>query len=59
MSKAGPDTTVIEPDSDSFGRSLIPAVSGQFRVDGACIRKGSSHSGFSAEIVTDFNNRPF
>ena len=59
VDRTGPDTTVNQPESDSFGRTLKGAVSGGIRVDRVCHQKGSSHSGFSVIFVTDFNNLPF
>ena len=54
-----PDTTVIEPDSVSFGGSRKQCLFSCFRVTGVCQRKGSSHSGFSLIFFTLFGNRPF
>ena len=57
--RTGPDPPLNQPSSDRTGRVRKPAVSGQFRVDETCHRKGSSHSGFLMIFFTLFRNQLF
>ena len=58
-SKTGPEPSLNQPNLDRTGRDPEVTDSGQFRVDGVCTRKGSSHSGFFMFFFTLLGNRPF
>ena len=58
-SKTGRNPSLNQPKSDRTGWTRQRVESGQFRVNDVVHGKGSSHSGFSSEIVTLFRKQLF
>ena len=54
-SKADPEPSLNQPNSDSFWRSLKDAQNSEIQLNRECSGKGSSHSGFLRIIVTEFD----
>ena len=58
-SKTAPKPSLNQPSSDSSGRTLPMAETGQFPLNPVCHTLRLSHSGFLSIFFTDFRNRPF